>query len=149
MLAHADDAEDAAQETLLRALRALPRFQVGRVAFRTWLFRIAVNVCLNWKRDRRPTVPWDEEQSRPLSASNASPSPEEIALCRLEVTEALSGLPARQRAIFLLKVLEGWSAAEIAQAMGWNRIRVQNELSKVRRALAEWQARWDEEGAQP
>jgi RNA polymerase sigma-70 factor (ECF subfamily) len=149
ILAHADDAEDAAQETFLRALRALPKFQWGRATFRTWLFRIAVNVCLNWKRDRRPTEPWDEGQSHALNAPGVSRSPEEIALCRLEVTEALSGLPARHRAIFLLKVLEGWSAAEIGAAMGWNTIRVQNELSKARRALAEWQARRVEEGGEP
>src|SRR6266536_3146105 len=45
MLGHADDAEDAVQETFLRALRALPQFR-GDAAFRTWLFRIAVNFCL-------------------------------------------------------------------------------------------------------
>ena len=48
MLGHVEDAEDAAQETFLRALRALPRFR-GEAAFRTWLFRIAINVCLQWK----------------------------------------------------------------------------------------------------
>jgi RNA polymerase sigma-70 factor (ECF subfamily) len=143
ILRHTEDAEDAAQETFFRSLRALPRFQPGRAAFRTWLFRIAVNVCLNWKRDRRPTEPWDEEQP---GAPHQAASPEAIALERLRVMEALSILPPRHRVIFLLRVLEGWSVAEIGTVMGWNSKRVQNEMYKARRTLAEWQAR-GEEGA--
>jgi RNA polymerase sigma-70 factor, ECF subfamily len=146
ILAHADDAEDAAQETFLRALRALPRFQPGRATFRTWLFRIAVNVCLNWKRDRRTAEPWDEEHPS-LACEEASP--EAIALTRLQVMEALRELPPRHRAVFLLKVQEGWSVAEIAAAMDWSPIRVQNELSKARHTLAGWQARRTDEGAEP
>jgi RNA polymerase sigma-70 factor, ECF subfamily len=146
ILGHAEDAEDAAQEALLRALRALPRFQPGTATFRTWLFRIAVNVCLNEKRDRRSTEPWDEE--RPAAGLETG-SPAAIALRRLQVTEALRTLPPRHRAIFLLRVLEEWSLEEIGAAMGWNRIRVKNELSKARRALAEWQARQTAEGAEP
>jgi RNA polymerase sigma-70 factor, ECF subfamily len=143
ILAHAEDAEDAAQETFLRALRALPRFRPGRATFRTWLFRIAVNVCLNWKRDRRRTAPWDDENPGLGDEAN---SPESIAIRRLEVLEALRELPPRHRAIFLLKVQEGWSVAEIGVAMGWSPIRVQNELSKARRALAAWQAQRAHEG---
>jgi RNA polymerase sigma-70 factor (ECF subfamily) len=134
MVGHVEDAEDAAQETFLRALRALPRFR-GDASFRTWLFRIAVNVCLNWQRDRRPTEPWDEVSiDLPFDAA----SPESIVLRRLQVTDALLQLRPHHRAIFLLKVLEGWSVAEIAAAMGWSRIRVQNELSRARRTLVEW-----------
>jgi RNA polymerase sigma-70 factor (ECF subfamily) len=134
ILGHADDAEDAAQEAFLRALRALPGFR-GDAAFRTWLFRIAVNVCLNWKRDRRPTEAWDEERGDfpPQSAS-----PEVIALRHLWVMEALQILPRRQRIILLLKEREGWSVAEIAAAMRCSPIRVKNELSKARRILVEW-----------
>jgi RNA polymerase sigma-70 factor (ECF subfamily) len=140
MLGHAEDAEDAAQETFLRALRSLSRFR-GDATFRTWLFRIAVNVCLNWKRDRRPTEPWDEVSAD--TPSDAA-SPEAIVLRRLQVTDALSQLSPHHRAIFLLKVLEGWSVAEISTAMGWSRIRVQNELSRARRALAERRREWEE-----
>jgi RNA polymerase sigma-70 factor (ECF subfamily) len=142
ILRHAEDAEDAAQETFLRALRALPRFR-GDAAVRTWLFRIAVNTCLNWKRDRRSTEPWDDEYP---GTPPDSPSPETIALHHLQVMEALDMLSLRHRVIFLLKVLEGWSVAEIGAAMGWNRIRVQNELAKARRTLAEWRRTRDEGG---
>jgi RNA polymerase sigma-70 factor (ECF subfamily) len=84
ILGHAEDAEDAAQETMLRALRALPRFR-GEASFRTWLFRIAVNVCLNGKRDHRPTEPLADEL--PHALPDAA-SPEAIAMRRLRVTEA-------------------------------------------------------------
>src|SRR5436309_2298288 len=60
ILGHAEDAEDAVQETFLRVLRALPGFR-GDATFRTWLFRIGVNVCLKRKADQPPTAPWDEE----------------------------------------------------------------------------------------
>jgi RNA polymerase sigma-70 factor (ECF subfamily) len=148
ILGHAEDAEDAVQETFLRALRALPGFR-GEASFRTWLSRIAVNVCLNWKEAQRRdpallgTEPWDE--LLPGATSHAE-SPEVIALRRLRILEALRELPRRHRAIFLLKVLEGWSVAEIGQAMGWNSMRVQNELFKARRALAEWRRRDADEG---
>jgi RNA polymerase sigma-70 factor (ECF subfamily) len=140
ILGHADDAEDAAQEAFLRALRALPGFR-GDAAFRTWLFRIAVNVCLNWKRDRRPTEAWDEERGG--SAPNSA-SPEVMALRHLRVMEALQALPRRHRVILLLKEREGWSVAEIATAMRWNAVRVKNELSKARRTLVEWRQETDE-----
>ena len=129
-----EDAEDAAQETFLRALQGVASFR-GEAAFRTWLFRIAVNLCLRRKAARRPTEPWDDERD---AATSASATPEAIALGRLRQMEALGHLPRRQRIIFLLKEWEGWSAAEIARAMGCNEMRVRNELSKARRALAEW-----------
>jgi RNA polymerase sigma-70 factor (ECF subfamily) len=146
ILGHTEDAQDAAQETLFRALRALPRFRPGQASFRTWLFRIAVNVCLNWKRDRRSSEPWDEEHP---GAGFEAASPETIALQRLQITEALGMLPPHHRAVLLLKVVEGWSVAEIAGAMGWNNKRVENELYRARRALAEWQARNADEGEEP
>jgi RNA polymerase sigma-70 factor (ECF subfamily) len=145
ILGHFDDAEDAAQEALFRALRSLPRFQPRQATFRTWLFRIAINVCLDWKR-RRPTEPLQEEY---LPASPETCSPEALALSRLQAMEALRQLPPRHRVIILLKALEGWSVVEIGAAMGWNPVRVQNELSRARRTLIEWQRRSADEGAEP
>jgi RNA polymerase sigma-70 factor (ECF subfamily) len=136
ILDHAEDAEDAAQETFFRALCALPRFR-GEASFLTWLLRIAVNVSLNWKRSRRATEPLDlEDPSLPIDAA----SPEAIVLLRLEIREALSGLPPHRRAVFLLREQEGWDVTEIGAAMGWNVKRVYNELFKARRALHEWHA---------
>lgn len=135
MLGHANDAEDAVQETFLRALRGLAGFR-AEAAVRSWLFRIAINVCLEWKRARRPTEPWDER----LALDPAS-SPEATVLRDLRVLEALHTLLPRHRAILLLKELEGWSVAEIGAAMHWNVKRVQNELFRARQALAAWRQR--------
>jgi RNA polymerase sigma-70 factor, ECF subfamily len=132
ILGHVEDAEDVAQETFLQALRALADYR-GDAAFRTWLFRIAVRLCLRHRAARRPTALLDEGCEGLASA----PSPETIALNRLRVLEALRHLPPRHRAILLLKEREGWSVAEIAAALGWNGIRVKNELAKARRALVE------------
>lgn len=148
MLGHADDAEDAVQETFLRALRALPGFCCD-AAFRTWLFRIAVNLCLRWKSTAarsnggHSTDAWDEER---FAVPRDAASPERIALRRLRVTEALQSLLPRHRAILLLKEREGWSVVEIATALGCKEKRVENELAKARRALVEWRRRDAGEG---
>jgi RNA polymerase sigma-70 factor (ECF subfamily) len=142
ILGHADDAEDAVQETFLRALRALPSFR-GEAAVHSWLYRIAVNVCLDRKRAARPTEPWDEEQ---CPAAPQSGSPERIALGHLRLLEALDTLVPHQRVVLLLKELEGWSVAEIAAAIRWKEKRVYNELYRARLTLAEWQRREAVEG---
>lgn len=142
ILGHTEDVEDAVQETFLRALRGLAGFR-GDAAFRTWLFRIAVNVCLKWKANRPPTEPWDLEQ--PPDPPDPA-SPETVALRRLRMIEALQALRPRHRALLLLKEREGWSVAEIAAAMGWNKKRVENELYQARCALADWRRRDAGEG---
>jgi RNA polymerase sigma-70 factor (ECF subfamily) len=142
ILQHAEDAEDAVQETFLRALRGLPDFR-EQASFRTWLFRIAVNLCLNRKRDRRPSEPWDEDR---LSLFAEAGSPEATALRRLRMVEALGTLLPRHRAILLLKEREGWSVAEIAAALGWKAKRVEHELSRARHALAAWRQQDAEDG---
>ena len=131
-----------AQETFFRALNALARFR-GEARFRSWLFRIAVNICSTWRRSRRPTEPWDPE-GEGWAADTASP--ETVALSRLRLMEALRSLPAHRRAALLLKLWEGYSLEEIAEVMGWNGTRVRNELYKARLALAEWHRREVEEG---
>jgi RNA polymerase sigma-70 factor (ECF subfamily) len=142
ILGHLHDAEDAVQETFLRALRALPNFRED-AAFRTWLFRIAVNVCLGAKASRPQAVSWDDERSPALPDTA---SPESIALRHLRLREALSGLLPRQRAILLLKEREGWSVAEIAAGLGCKERQVEYELAKARRALVEWRRREAGEG---
>lgn len=136
VLGNAEDAEDAAQETFLRALRALRSFR-GDSAFRSWLIRIALNLCFSWKRARRRTEPWEEE-SVPTSGAACL---EGIALDHLRLMEALQSLPPHRRAALLLKEWEGYSLAEVGAVMGWNETRVKNELYRARRALADWQRR--------
>jgi RNA polymerase sigma-70 factor (ECF subfamily) len=145
VLGHADDAEDAVQETFLRALRALPRFR-GEADLRTWVFRIAINLCLEWKGARRPVETGGE---LPAKAASPTASPETTVLRHLRVLEALHALLPRHRAIFLLKELEGWSVAEIAAALRCTQRRIYYELNIAHRALAAWRQRDAEEGAEP
>jgi RNA polymerase sigma-70 factor (ECF subfamily) len=145
ILRHAQDAEDAVQETFLRALRALAGFR-QEATFRTWLFRIALNVCLQGKASRPRAEPWNEEC---LSHHPAGSSPEEIALHHLRLQEALGALLPRQRAVLLLRSRDGWSLGEIAAVFGWSERRVEYELAKARRALFEWRRRESGEGDEP
>jgi RNA polymerase sigma-70 factor (ECF subfamily) len=69
----------------------------------------------------------------------AAVSPESLALRHLEMLEALNALSPRQRAVLLLKELEGWSVAEIGRALGCRPKRVEYELYRARRALTSWQ----------
>jgi RNA polymerase sigma-70 factor (ECF subfamily) len=140
ILGNAEDAEDAAQETFLRALRGLATFR-GDAAFRSWLIRIALNIGCSWKSSRRPVESWDEE-----AAPSDAASPEVIALQHLRLMEALRSLSAHRRAALLLKEWEGWSMAEIGAVMGWNEDRVKNELYRARRAMVEWERREAAEG---
>jgi RNA polymerase sigma-70 factor, ECF subfamily len=136
MLGSADDAEDAVQETFLRAMRSIGGFR-GGARFHTWLFRIAVNVCTDWKRARRSS-------ELPLTADTPGqngPSPETAVLRQLRITEALKSLLPRRRAVFLLRELEGWTVAEIADAVRCNESKVYYELREAHRALAAWRER--------
>jgi RNA polymerase sigma-70 factor, ECF subfamily len=133
MLGNAEDAEDAAQETFLRAMRSLSGFRRD-ASFRTWLFRIALNICLDWKRARRPTESLDILPEHLSGTTETEPG----AMNRLLVNEALDALMPRHRALLLLKEWAGWTAEEIAQAMHWKVRRVHNELFYARRALADW-----------
>src|SRR4051812_19005370 len=139
MLRHAEDAEDAVQETFLRALRSLAGFR-ARAGLRTWLFRIAVNVCLEWKRrGASAAVPVDADL-----AAGTEPSLEAAALDRLQLLQALQVLHPRQRAMLLLKELEGCTAAEIGAALRCSQRRVYHELEAAHAVLAAWRRRMEE-----
>jgi RNA polymerase sigma-70 factor (ECF subfamily) len=138
ILGHPNDAEDAVQEAFLRALRALQRpggFR-GEATFRTWLYRIAANVCLERRRGRKPAALSLDDL--PEAFSSPSPGPERLALDRAALCEAMAGLLPRQRLLVTLREQEEWSVAEIAVMLGWRPKKVENELYKVRRALAQW-----------
>jgi len=129
-----EDAEDAVQETFLRALRSYNKFR-GEANIKTWLSRIAVNVCIDSRRAKigaeRRFVLHDR-----LGADITSL--DEDAVERLHLGEALEELSARQRTIFLLKELEGWTASEIARTLHCTQRHVYYELEKAHNILAEW-----------
>jgi len=159
MLGSAVDADDAVQETMVRAWRSLERFD-GRSSLRTWLYRIATNVCLDALPDRarreRPiemgpagTVhdaleerarshwlePIPDERALPVDADPA----ERVMLrqsLRLAFVAALQHLPAKQRAALLLADVLGWSAAEAADTLGLSVAAVTSALQRARATLA-------------
>lgn len=159
MLGSAVDADDAVQETLVRAWRSLERFD-GRSSMRTWLYRIATNVCLDALSDRsrrersidlgpagtvddvlesRPRTHWLE----PIPDARAIPAdadPAEQAILRRSIRlafgAALQHLPPKQRAVLLLTDVLGWSAGEVAEALDTSVPSVNSALQRARATLA-------------
>jgi RNA polymerase sigma-70 factor (ECF subfamily) len=110
-----DDANDLTQEVFLRAWRAIGRFK-GQSAFSTWLYRIAVNACLNFRAARRaPTQELPE--ALPDPAAGAAQQLERDDEAR-RVREAVSRLPEKQRATLILKVYHDLTHQEVAQVLG-------------------------------
>lgn len=160
MLGSVVDAEDAVQETMVRAWRYREQFE-GRAAVKTWLFRIATNVCLDEisARARRvrpveegPVGAVDDELVaepgrhwlEPVPDTAVLPAeadPEELAVLRqsirLAFVAALQHLPAKQRAVLLLREVLGWSAAEVAMALEISVAAVNSALQRARATLAE------------
>ncbi|MGH9458242.1 MAG: sigma-70 family RNA polymerase sigma factor [Thermoanaerobaculia bacterium] len=169
MLGSVADAEDAVQETMVRAWRAAERFE-GRASIKTWLYRIATNVCLDAlssaSRRIRPiedgTPGWIdhplEERERthwiePIPDAFAIPagaSPHETAVLRqsirLAFIAALQHLPPRQRAALVLTEVLGWSAAEVAESLGSSVASVNSALQRARATLGD-RARLDAAGS--
>jgi RNA polymerase sigma-70 factor (ECF subfamily) len=159
MLGSVVDADDAVQETMVRAWRGIERFD-GRASLRTWLYRIATNVCLDALADRsrrawpteegpegtiddtleaRPSTHWLE----PVPDARALPSDEDPAALavlrqsiRLAFVAALQHLPPKQRAVLLLTEVLGWSAAEVAATLDVSLAAVNSALQRARATLA-------------
>jgi RNA polymerase sigma-70 factor, ECF subfamily len=158
MMGSAVDADDAVQETMVRAWRSLDRFD-GRSSLRTWLYRIATNVCLDLlaqrKRRSRPmesapagavddslTVLPRTHWLEPVPDGRALPAdadPSELVILRqsihLAFVAALQHLPPKQRAVLLLAEVLGWSAAEIAESLDTSVASVNSALQRARATL--------------
>jgi RNA polymerase sigma-70 factor, ECF subfamily len=160
MLGSAGEAEDLVQETYLRAWRSFDGFE-GRASVRTWLYRIATNVCLTAieRRGRRPLpsglggpaedpeaplvagpeVPWLQPFPGALLAGKGE-DPAEVAVSRagirLAFVAALQYLSARQRAMLILRDVLEWPAAEVAQLLDTTTTAVNSGLRRARAQLA-------------
>jgi RNA polymerase sigma-70 factor (TIGR02960 family) len=154
MLGSIHDAEDAFQETLLRAWRHLERFQV-RTSFRAWLYRIATNVCLTASARRRPPEieaspypatpegeelllsPYPDVLLDELPASTTSPATrydlrESVNIAFLAAVQVL---PPRQRAVLILRDVLGFSATEVAGLLGATTASVNSALQRAHATL--------------
>ena len=119
-----EDARDVAQETFLRAFRALPGFK-GQAKFSSWIYRIALNLCRDWIRRKRRTpvspLPDDVDLSELAAEQEPSESVEDL-VARRELTavveEAMTLLPEEQRTAVILKEYHGMTFQEIADLQG-------------------------------
>jgi len=127
------DAEDLAQETFLRAYAQIGGFR-GTAKFSTWLYRIAVNTCLNWRQSERRRqqlyAQAAEEFSAP-SADGGAVAGEQAGA----VQAALLKLPAKQRAAIVLTIYDGLNHAEAAQALGCSETTVSWRVFAAKRKL--------------
>jgi RNA polymerase sigma-70 factor (ECF subfamily) len=161
MLGSAEEAEDLVQETYLRAWRSFDGFE-GRSSVRTWLYRIATNVCLTAieRRSRRPLpsglgapeedpeaalvagpeVPWLQPFPDALLAGEQD-DPAAVAVSRagirLAFIAALQYLSARQRAMLILRDVLEWPAADVADLLGTTTTAVNSGLRRARAQLAQ------------
>ena len=160
MLGSGFEAEDAVQETLVRAWRARDGFE-GRSSVRSWLYRIATNVCLDMlrtpQRRARPMdlgapVPADTPLAaalpehawvQPVADARVLPTdgdPAELAVAResvrLAFVAALQHLPPRQRAVLILREVLRWQASEVAELLGASVASVNSALQRARATLA-------------
>lgn len=128
-------AEDVVQEAMVRAWSQAKRFDPTKARFRTWLYRIVVNLCLDQKRRIKPqSLPDDVEFADP------SPLPDEILAARqrdVALASALRDLPERERAAMTLVYDEGLSAAETARILGASAKAVERLLARARARLRE------------
>ncbi|MEA2254481.1 MAG: polymerase sigma-70 factor, subfamily [Solirubrobacteraceae bacterium] len=160
MLGSPFEAEDAVQDTLLRAWRAIDRFE-GRAALRSWLYRIATNVCFDMlkAKERRarpmdlgparspdgpigeilPEVTWIEPIPDGLVVADGDPADVAVSreTIRLAFVAALHHLPPRQRAVLILCEVLRWKASEVAELLDTSVASVNSALQRARATLDE------------
>jgi RNA polymerase sigma-70 factor, ECF subfamily len=162
MVGSVDEAVDLVQETYLRAWRSYSTFE-GRSSLRTWLYRIATNACLSALEQRGRRVlpsglggPADDPEAPPGPAEREvawlGPVPDALVTpetrdpatlfaardsVRLALVAALQYLPARQRAVLLLREVLGFSAGEVAAMLGVSTTAVKSALQRARARLDE------------
>ncbi|MFJ7177095.1 sigma-70 family RNA polymerase sigma factor [Streptomyces massasporeus] len=163
MLGSSFEAEDAVQDTMVRAWRGYATFE-GRSSLRSWLYRIATNVCLDMlTAGNKRARPMDLTESTPLARAALSPRPDNTWLepmpdarvlpsthdpaeaavakesVRLAFMAALQQLPAKQRVVLILREVLAWKASEVAELLDTSVASVNSALQRARATLAERQ----------
>ncbi|MFK4144196.1 sigma-70 family RNA polymerase sigma factor [Streptomyces sp. NPDC004065] len=161
MLGSSFEAEDAVQDTLVRAWRSHDKFE-GRSSLRSWLYRIATNVCLDMlTAGNKRARPMDLTEPTPLARAALAPRPDHTWLepmpdgrvlpavedpaeaavakesVRLAFMAALQQLPPKQRAVLILREVLAWKASEVAELLGTTVASVNSALQRARATLAE------------
>jgi RNA polymerase sigma-70 factor (ECF subfamily) len=161
MLGSSFEAEDAVQDTMVRAWRSYDKFE-GRSSMRSWLYRIATNVCLDMlNAGNRRARPMDLSGPSPLAQAALVPRPDNTWLepmpdarvlptvsdpaeaavakesVRLAFMAALQQLPPKQRAVLILREVLAWKASEVAELLGTTVASVNSALQRARATLAE------------
>jgi RNA polymerase sigma-70 factor (ECF subfamily) len=161
MLGSSFEAEDAVQDTLVRAWRSYEKFE-GRSSLRSWLYRIATNVCLDMlTAGNKRARPMDLTESTPLAQAALAPRPDNTWLepvpdarvlptvddpaeaavakesIRLAFMAALQQLPPKQRAVLILREVLAWKASEVAELLDTSVASVNSALQRARATLAE------------
>ncbi|WP_405899525.1 sigma-70 family RNA polymerase sigma factor [Streptomyces sp. NBC_00727] len=161
MLGSAFEAEDAVQDTLVRAWRSFDKFE-GRSSLRSWLYRIATNVCLDMlNAGKKRARPVDLTGPTPLAQAALNPLPENTWLepmpdgrilpttddpaeaavaresVRLAFVAALQHLPPKQRAVLILREVLAWKAAEVAELLDTSVASVNSALQRARATLTD------------
>ncbi|MEU3252709.1 sigma-70 family RNA polymerase sigma factor [Streptomyces sp. NPDC006997] len=161
MLGSSFEAEDAVQDTMVRAWRSYEKFE-GRSSLRSWLYRIATNVCLDsLTAGNKRARPMDLTEATPLAQAALSPRPDHTWLepmpdarvlpttadpaeaavakesVRLAFMAALQQLPPKQRAVLILREVLAWKASEVAELLGTSVASVNSALQRARATLAE------------
>lgn len=164
MLGSAFEAEDAVQDTMVRAWRSYEKFE-GRSSLRSWLYRIATNVCLDMlNAGNRRARPMDLTAAAPLAQAALTPRPDNVWLepmpdarvlpsvsdpaeaavakesVRLAFVAALQQLPPKQRAVLILREVLAWKASEAAELLDTSVASVNSALQRARATLAEGHA---------
>jgi len=145
MVKNAEEVEDIAQETFIKAYRALPNFR-GDAAFYTWLYRIGVNTAKNYLAGRKKTMPTLSDQAmgdddepderlvvQDLNTPGTALMSKQIALA---VNEAVDALPEELRSAITLREMEGLSYEEIAESMNCPIGTVRSRIFRAREAIA-------------
>jgi RNA polymerase sigma-70 factor, ECF subfamily len=165
MLGSSFEAEDAVQDTMIRAWRSYEKFE-GRSSLRSWLYRIATNVCLDMlTAGNKRARPMDLTESTPLAQAALAPRPDNTWLepvpdarvlpstadpaeaavakesVRLAFVAALQKLPAKQRAVLILREVLAWKASEVAELLDTSVASVNSALQRARATLGDGDGR--------
>ena len=146
MLGVEQDAEDVLQNTFMKAMQSIDKFE-GRSSLSTWLYRIAVNEALMMLRRQKPTIPVamdyeddDDELQHPTQFTDWCCLPEEDLLsdeAKKHLDKAIRHLPEKLRVVFLLRDIEGLSIREASEALDLTETAVKTRLLRARLNLRE------------